>query len=247
VLVAILSVFFWVFTVAIPEYCVVVWEDSNSLGTPSMGMLIMLISALPVLFLLPFFLIYLLQFLGRVLVSSAKGEIVPPRPPDRNFDGFFSGLTPWLVWFVLGLLPPLALAYLMDPAFAANPLLLLVLSLLGIPYATTALMMSFFHDRPFAATPWGVTVALAKHGFILFPTLLRVGVLTGLTALSCAFAFLLRASHFWLYLIMLLCWWGIGIWISIVEMRVLGVCYASHKDRLDWQSDHPRWGPAWRQ
>jgi hypothetical protein len=30
-------------------------------------------------------------------------------------------------------------------------------------------------------------------------------------------------------------------------MRLLGFCYACHKNRLNWQSDHPRWGPAWRQ
>jgi hypothetical protein len=217
------------------------------MGTPSMGMLIMLISAMPVLFLLPFLLIYLLQFVGRVLVSSAKGETLPPRPPDRNFDGFFSGLMPWMVWLALGLLPPLALALLIDPAFFANPPLLIGLAILGIPYATVAFMMCFFHDSPLAATPWGVIAALAKHGFILFPTVFKVTTLTGLTGLVSALTFQMRGSHFWLYLMLHLCNWGIIVWILIVVMRVLGVCYASQKSRMDWQSDHPRWGRAWRQ
>jgi hypothetical protein len=76
---------FWGFTILVPEYCLGVWEDANLLSTPSMGGLIVLISAVPVVLLFPFVVIYTLQYLGRILVSSAMGEIIPPRPPDRNF------------------------------------------------------------------------------------------------------------------------------------------------------------------
>ena len=70
---------------------------------PTVGKLIALISILPVAFLLPFAVFYWLQYLGRVVVSSGMGETIPPRTPDRNFEGFFSGLSPWLTWLFLGL------------------------------------------------------------------------------------------------------------------------------------------------
>ena len=101
-MVAIMGAIFWAFTILVPEYCLGVWDDANALGTPSMGMLVILISALPALILFPLALIYTLQYLGRVLVSSAMGETVPPRTPDRNFEGFFSGLYPWFIWLVFG-------------------------------------------------------------------------------------------------------------------------------------------------
>ena len=97
-----LGVVFWVFGILVPEYCLTLMGDADSMGTPPMGKLIAIISSLPVVFLSPFALVYWLQYLGRVLVSSAMGETRPPRSPDRNFDGFFNGLSPWLIWLILG-------------------------------------------------------------------------------------------------------------------------------------------------
>ena len=72
------------------------------MGAPALGQLIALISILPFALLFPLLIFYWLQYLGRVLVSSAMGETRPPRSPDRNFDGFISGMSPWLVWLALG-------------------------------------------------------------------------------------------------------------------------------------------------
>jgi len=96
-MVVIPAIVFWVFTILVPEYCLGLWADANMMGTPSMGMLVILISSLPVAFLLPLIAVYMLQYLGRVLVSSAMGDTVPPRTPDRNFEGFFRGLGPWFI------------------------------------------------------------------------------------------------------------------------------------------------------
>ena len=76
--------------------------DADSMGVPTIGHFIALISILPVVILFPLAIFYWLQYLGRVLVSSAMGETSPPRTPDRNFDGFFNGISPWLIWLVLG-------------------------------------------------------------------------------------------------------------------------------------------------
>jgi hypothetical protein len=99
---AMLGLVFWVLMVLIPELCLAFRADAEKLGATMMGNLVSLIVALPGLLLAPLALVYAMQYHGRVLVSSAMGEVVPPRPPDRNFDGLLNGLGPWLVWFTCG-------------------------------------------------------------------------------------------------------------------------------------------------
>jgi hypothetical protein len=240
----------WGLTVLVPEYCLGVWADANTLGTPSMGMLVILISAIPGLLLFPLVLIYLLQYLGRILVSSAQGAMVPPRTPDRNFDGFTTGLSPWLAWLLLGLsvsLCPFVLLWTFgDLTGSGRTLLLVGLIGFGFPYAEVALMMSFLHDRPLAATPLGVINALMRHGGCLTPTLLKLSLLSGLTVVPLALTFALRASYFWGYLVMALACWMMMIWSAMVTMRVLGLCYFHHKKSLRWHRHQPRWGVSWR-
>jgi hypothetical protein len=249
-MVAVMSVIFWGFTILVPEYCMGIWADASTLGTPSMGMLVILISALPVLLLLPLVIIYLLQYLGRVLVSSAMGDIVPPRTPDRNFDGLFSGLSPWLTWLVLGgliSLSPLALfAFLEDQPILEKPLLIIGLVMLGLPYALTSLMLAFLNDRPSAAAPHGVLFAWLRHGRLFFPVLLQSSAIIAMSCMAFVLSLMLRLGHFWLYLAMALGCWGLAIWMAIVLMRVLGLHYHRHFDSLKWQRADPRWGVRWR-
>ena len=44
--------------------------------------------------------------------------------------------------------------------------------------------------------------------------------------------FMLRTSHFWLYLAMALGCWELAIWFTLVTMRILGLHYHRHCDRL---------------
>ena len=249
-MVTVMGTTFWGFTILVPEYCLGVWADASAMGTPSMGMLVILISALPALLLLPLIIIYLLQYLGRVLVSSAMGDTVPPRTPDRNFDGLFSGLSPWLIWLLfgglLGLSPLVLFAYLENRPMTERPFLIIVYASLGLPYALTSLMLSFLHDRPWAAAPPGVLGALLRHGFSLLPVLLQVSAILGLGGVAFVLASMLRTSHFWVYLATALGCWGLAIWISLVAMRVLGLHYHRNRDRLKWQHADPRWGVSWR-
>jgi hypothetical protein len=249
-MVAIMSMVFWGFTTLVPEHCLGVWDDANALGTPSMGMFVILISALPALLLLPLILIYTLQYLGRVLVSSAMGDTVPPRTPDRNFDGFFTGLYPWIIWLALGaavgLLPLLFAALFTDFAIFAHPALVTGLVTLGLPYALVAMMMSFLHDHPLAAMPTGVIGALLRHGGSFLPTVLKVTAVLVLDVMIFVFVLSIRADHFWLYLCAVLGCWAVAIWTAIVVMRLMGVHYFHHKDSLGWHRERPRWGVAWR-
>ncbi len=100
--IASLTAILWLFTVLVPEYCLGLMGDADQMGAPTLGKLLGLVTILPVGFLLPFAIFYWLQYLGRVVVSSGMGETTPPRTPDRNFEGFLSGLSPWFTWLLLG-------------------------------------------------------------------------------------------------------------------------------------------------
>jgi hypothetical protein len=245
-----LGVVFWVFGILVPEYCLTLMGDADSMGTPLVGKLIAIISSLPVVFLSPFALLYWLQYLGRVLVSSAMGETRPPRSPDRNFDGFFNGLSPWLIWLVLGVsvgfLPVLGYYQSLESAAGLKWWIAIALGLLGLPYILLALMLSFLHDDALAAKPWGVLAAfLSVNGTFVLLCLFVVFVL-GLAVGAFAVVFLLRANYFWLYAAASLVSCLVAIWMSVVVMRLLGNFYYSHRDILRWHRASVRWGIAWR-
>ncbi len=236
-MVVIPAIVFWVCTNLVPEYCLGLWADANMLGTPSMGMLVILISSLPVAFLLPLIAVYMLQYLGRVLVSSAMGDTVPPRTPDRNFEGFLRGLGPWFIWLVLGVgvgFLPLALyAFCAKRSIAAEPLLPLVLVMSGLFYAQVALLMAFLDNGPLAVSPPRVIGAILRHGGSFLPTFLKVSVVLGLGAAAFLLILPLRAGHYWLYLLMALGCWNMAIWGALVAMRILGLHEFHHKNSLN--------------
>jgi len=244
------SVLLWIFIILVPEYCLTLMGDADMMGTPTIGKLIALISILPVAFLLPFAILYWLQYLGRVLVASAMGETMPPRSPDRNFEGFFHGLSPWLIWLVLGgfvgFVPFLLYFLSLSKAADGNFLLGLGLVLLGLPYILMALMMAFLHDDPLAAKPWGVLGAMFRLGGSFGVLCLFIASALALGAGAFLITLLLRANHFLVYLVLCLGCLVVVLWISIVVMRILGTYYDSHKESLRWHRERPRWGVAWR-
>jgi len=249
-LIAGLSAIFWIFLIVVPEYCLTLMGDADMMGTPTMGKLIALISILPVAFLLPFAILYWLQYLGRVLVASAMGETIPPRSPDRNFDGFFHGLSSWLIWLVLGglvgLLPVLLYFLSLNKAADGNVLLGLGLVLLGLPYMLMALMMTFLHDDAMAAKPWGVMGAMFRLGGSFGLLCLFIASALALGVGAFLIALLLRADHFLVYLVLCLGCVVALVWISIVVMRILGTYYDSHKESLLWHHERPRLGVVWK-
>jgi hypothetical protein len=245
-----LSIVFWVFGTLVPEYCLTLMGDADEMGTPTLGKFIALISFLPVVFLAPFAVVYWLQYLGRVLVASAIGETRPPRSPDRNFDGLFNGLSPWLIWLCLGVsvgLSPL-LFYVCSLTSAADVRWWIVagLGLLALPYILLALMLSFLHDDALAAKPWGVLAAFLRVTGTFGLLTLFVAAALGLVVGAFGVALLLRAHFFWLYLALCLGSWVVTVWVSIVVMRVLGTYYHRHSDALRWHRASLRWGVAWR-
>jgi hypothetical protein len=248
--IASLTVILWLFTIVVPEYCIGVMGDADDMGTPTIGKLIALISILPVAFLLPFAMIYWLQYLGRVVVSSGMGETIPPRTPDRNFDGFFNGLSPWIIWLFLGVavgMLPAAIYRLLSSSESVGGLLpALALVFVCLPYVLMALLLTFLHDDPLAAKPLGVVTALLQLGGSFLLVSVFVGFVIAGGAGAFVLALLLRSGHFVLYLLACVGCWTIVIWLSIVVMRVLGNHYHRYRQVLHWNRERPRWGVAWK-
>jgi hypothetical protein len=249
-MVAITGAVLWLFTILVPEYCLTLIGDADSMGATTLGYLIALVSILPFVILFPLAILYWLQYLGRTMVSSAMGETIPPRTPDRNFDGFFNGISPWLIWLVLGvavgMLPFFIYTVTSISRSDLNPLAALGLLLLGLPYMLLALMLAFLHDHALAATPWNVVVAMFRLGGSYGLLTLFVGLALAVAAGAFAVALLLRPDHFRIYIVLSLGSWVILQWTSLVVMRILGTYYYQHRESLRWHRECPRWGITWR-
>ena len=249
-MIAITSGVMWLFTIVVPEYCLTLVADAASMGATLLGYLIALVSILPFVILFPLVILYWLQYLGRTLVSSAMGETVPPRSPDRNFDGFFHGISPWLIWLGLGVgvgMFPFFVHVLSSISRSdLNPPAALGFLLLGLPYVLLALMLAFLHDHPLAATPWNIAVALIRlRGSYIFLCLFVAAALA-LAAGAFVVTLLLRQNHFGIYILLALNSWAVLQWTSIVVMRLLGTYYYHNRASLRWHHECPRWGVTWR-
>lgn len=243
-MVAAIGVAAWVMGTLAPEYCLALLADGDLMGVPTMGRLIAVISALPVLMLSPLVLVYDLQYLARVLAASGEGERLPPRPPDRNADGLLAGMGSWLLWVVLGAgvgLLPLA-AYRAALGGSWNLGVAAALGLAGLPYALMALMMTFLHDDALAARPWAVLGAIARLGPSFLGLSLTVAALFALVGVAFAAALALRDRAFWAYIAASLACWLLAAWLPIVAMHALGSYYAPRQGRLKWRRKRPRWG-----
>jgi hypothetical protein len=249
-MVAITSAVLWLSTILVPEYCLTLMGDADSMGASLLGYLIAIISILPFALLFPLLILYWLQYLGRTLVSSAMGETVPPRSPDRNFDGFFHGISPWLIWLALGvgvgMLPFFFYAFSPGSRSELNPPAAVAFLLLGLPYILLALMLAFLHDHALAATPWNVGIALIRLGGSYISLCLFVASALALAAGAFAVALLLRPNHFGIYILVSLGSWVVLQWTSIVVMRILGTYYYHNRGSLRWHHECPRWGVTWR-
>jgi hypothetical protein len=244
------SVIFWIFTILVPEYCLTLMADTESMGVPILGHFIAVITILPYLILFPLVILYWLQYLGRVIVASAVGETNPPRTPDRNFAGFFHGISPWLIWLVLGVsVSVLPIAYYgssLNSWSDAHTPAVIGLLLIGLPYVLMSLMLTFLHDSPVAATPWSVLGSIFRLGASFGWLTSFVAAVLGFAGGTCALTFFVRAHVFWLYVVSSLGCWIVVQWTSVVVMRVLGNCYYQHRNTLRWHRESPRWGVAWR-
>lgn len=228
----------WVMGTLVPEYCRSLMSNAEALGTPMMGHLVVVITALPTVLLSPLVLIYWLQYLSRVLVASSEGDPHPPRPPDRNFDGLLTGLSPWLIWLVLGAgigLLPIATYLATTPDHSAwDPRILVGLAAPAFPYALMALLLTFLHTSPFAAKPWTVVGTIARMAPSFLGLCLGIAFVFALGVGAFVLAFALRPGYFALYVLAALACWSLAAWVSIAAAHMLGSYFYRNRRRLKW-------------
>jgi hypothetical protein len=187
---------------------------------------------------------YALLFLGRVLVSSALGEVEHPRWPGWDLDEMVRGVGRWfwavVVGVVVGGLPALAYWISCGDIDPIDLVIFAELLAVGAAYAQMALLASILHDDPLAANPITVLRAIVRVGWSWarpclvsgFALVLGIVALRGLLAISQPS---LAALALWAC-------WVLIMYLAMVALRVLGLCYHRHARALGWFRDRPRWG-----
>jgi hypothetical protein len=187
---------------------------------------------------------YTLLFLGRVLVTSALGEVHHPRWPSGDLQEIVRGVWRWfwalLVGGLLGVIP--AVAYWISCG-DLDPFDLIVLGELlglGVVYAQMALLASLLHDDPLGANPITVVQGIIGIGWsYAWPCAVSIAVLSlGFFG----FAGLLEIKHPVLAALALWGYWVAVLYLAMVALRVLGLCYYRRSRALGWFRDRPRWG-----
>jgi hypothetical protein len=222
---------------------------------PALGLIAMILStmaAVPiaVIGLLPMALLFLpssgftLLFLGRVLVSSAMGEVHHPRWPEWDLEDILRGFGRWawalVIGGVLGGFPATAYWLYCGDVDVFDAIILTELLAVGAVYGQMALLATLLHDDPLAANPITVVRSLWQVGWgCMIPSL--VG---GSAALVAAFSLggvlrigngLVAAFAFWAF-------WVLVLYEAMVVLRVLGLFYHRRAAALGWFRNRPRWG-----
>jgi hypothetical protein len=187
---------------------------------------------------------FTLLYLGQVLVSSALGEVHHPRWPRWDLHEMFRGLCRWFWAFVAGVgagfIP--AVAYWMacgdlDPL---DVVVLVELLALGAVYAQMALLASLLHDDLLGANPITVIQGIIRIGWSYARPCLVSGV--ALTLVIAGFAGLFHITQPLLAALGLWAFWVLALYLAMVALRVLGLCYHERCRALGWFRERPRWG-----
>jgi hypothetical protein len=187
---------------------------------------------------------YSLLFLGRVLVSSALGEVQHPRWPGWDLEEMFRGVGRWfwavVVGVVVGGLPSLVYWLYCGDIDPLDVIVFAELLALGAVYAQMALLASILHDDPLAANPITVVRAIVRVGWSYARPCLVSGFALALGV--GAFLGLFKITHPTLAALALWAFWVLVLYLAMVALRVLGLCYHRHAWALGWFRDRPRWG-----
>jgi hypothetical protein len=187
---------------------------------------------------------YTLVFLGRVLASSALGDVHNPRWPDWEWSAVVFGLGRWLwaglIGGVVGGIPALAYWVQCGDIDLFDAMILGELSAVGAVYALMALLVSVLHEDILAANPLTVLGAIVRVGWSYAVPCLVCGAMvviagTILAAMHKAESPPLAAFLFWLF-------WVAVLYGAMVTLRVLGLFYWRNAKVLGWFRGRTGWG-----
>ena len=186
----------------------------------------------------------MLLYFGRVLASTAVGEIHPPRWPDFEVSSILFGLGRWLwagfVGGVVGGIPAMIYWIRCGDIDLFDAIILSELLAVGAIYALMALLAAILHEDLLAANPFTVVRAIFRVGWSYAQPCLLAGFafLPPCTVVVAAFkigAPAVSAFLFWLF-------WLMVLYESMVLFRVLGLFYHRHARVLGWFRGRTRWG-----
>jgi hypothetical protein len=231
--------FFWL--TSLPTISVVVLLRSEGLSaTTQFGVMFLLPMALCFALVLSFTLLYL----GRVLVASALGEVHHPRWPSWDPKEMIQGVCRWfwaaVVGVVLGVIPAVAYWISCGDLDAFDVIVLVELFALGAVYAQMALLASLLHDDPLGANPVTVIQGIVRIGWSYVQPCLVSGVV--LLLWFGAFMGVYAIANPLLAAIALWAFWVMVLYLAMVALRVLGLCYHHRSRALGWFGERPRWG-----
>jgi hypothetical protein len=187
---------------------------------------------------------YTLLLLGRVLVTSSLGEVEHPRWPPWNLAEMASGAWRW-IWGIaagaaLGGFPALVYWITCGDIDPFDLIIFVELLALGAVYAQMAVLASILHDDPLGANPVTVVLGIVHLGWSYVVPCLVTGIAAALGI--GASVGVMMIPHPLLAAVGL---WGLWVWLlylSMVALRVLGLCYHRHSRAMGWFRDRPRWG-----
>ncbi|MFO0949899.1 MAG: hypothetical protein U0835_01860 [Isosphaeraceae bacterium] len=187
---------------------------------------------------------YALLFLARVLAASALGEPHHPRWPDWELSTMAAGLGRWLwagfVGLVVGGVPALTYwVYCGDVDFF-EAVILTELAAAGAVYALMALVASILHEDLAAANPFTVLGAVWTVGWGYAVPCLACGA----SVFVCG-GLLLAAVELedpFLAAVLMYGFWVAALYLGMVVLRVLGLCYFKKARALGWFRGRTRWG-----
>jgi hypothetical protein len=180
---------------------------------------------------------YVLLFLGRVLASTAYGEVDHPRFPiwDRLeiLEELFRWVWAGLVGLAIGGLPALLYWRIRTEIGWVDGPILGALGVVGLAYAQMAWMTALLHDQVAAANPVGVIGSIGRVGWgYLGPCLVTASAC--LLDLAVWRAVLLHSPNPWLGLLGLWACWVATFYAAVMVVRVLGTLYYQNEARLAW-------------
>lgn len=186
----------------------------------------------------------LCQVLGQILLSSAWGEVLHPRWPRTDFTGKLATLGLWLgatlVGWVVGGLPALLYWIRCGDLDLLDRILIAELVAFGASYAQMALVAVLMHEDLRAANPLTVLRAIRAIGWPYARPCLLAGAFVLLTWAAAAAA--IRLPHPALQFLGVWAACTLALYEAMVLLRVLGLCYHRHAQRIGWFPERPRWG-----
>jgi hypothetical protein len=192
---------------------------------------------------------YLFLFLGQVLVESALGEDDHPRWPEWDRFRIIEGLGR-LVWAALiglavGAGPIVLYREYCGPIDPVDLFVLAGLALVAVGYAQMAMVAALVHQSLLAANPITVVRAIVRLGrAYLLPCAVSGVVLMLVGALW--FSVLFRSPSIGLAALGLWAFWVLSLYGAMVALRVLGLTYYRHAERLGWFDNRPYWAASSR-